>query len=214
MKRPRVLLADDHLVLLEGLKALLAPEFDIVGAVGNGRALLAAVEESEPDVVVADISMPVLDGIEAARRLHESCPRTKIVFLTMHEDPGLLRRAFRAGASGYVLKRSPVGELAAAVWEVLAGHSYISPSMSQVCGIPLTAFVDGRGARNETLTPRQREVLTLVAEGKSLKEIAATLDISVKGAEFHKYRIMKILGLRTTAELTCYAVKHGLVSLE
>jgi DNA-binding NarL/FixJ family response regulator len=132
----------------------------------------------------------------------------------MHEDPGLLRKAFRAGASGYVLKRSPVGELSAAVREVLAGHSYVSPSMSEVLEIPLTAFVGGRDARRENLTPRQQEVLTLVAEGKSLKEIAAILDISVKGAEFHKYRIMKKLGLRTTAELTCYAVKHGLVSLE
>jgi DNA-binding NarL/FixJ family response regulator len=214
VNRPRVLLADDHVVLLEGLRALLAAEFDVVGAVEDGRALLAAAESSKPDLVVVDISMPLLNGIEAALQLQKSCPRTKIVFLTMHKDAGLLKQALRAGASAYVLKQSAVRELAVAIREALAGRCYISPAIVEVLGVPVPVFLAHRVVHSDDLTPRQREVLTLVAEGKCLKEIAAILGISVKAAEFHKYRVMKILGLRTTAELTRYAVKYGLVSLE
>jgi DNA-binding NarL/FixJ family response regulator len=219
MKRPRVLLADDHMILLEGTKALLSPDFDIVGTAGDGRELLAAAAKLKPDVVVADISMPLLNGIEAARRLAESCPRCRTILLTMYKDAALLKEALRAGASGYVLKRSAVAELRTAIREALAGRFYVSPALAGLVEYPLpillappsSAAREARRGPSADLTPRQREVLQAVAEGKSLKEIAAILGITIKTVEYHKYRTMKALGVRTTAELTRYAVKLHLV---
>jgi DNA-binding NarL/FixJ family response regulator len=212
MKRLRILLADDHTILLQGLRDLLTPEFDVVGAVGDGRALLAAAEELQPDALVSDISMPLLNGIDAARRLRDLCPRCKIVVLTMHNDAGLMREAFRVGVAGYVLKTCAVQDLATAIREAMRGRMYVSPALKQVPGSPLADDRAGRGKKTGDLTPRQREVLQLAAEGKSLKEIAMVLGVAVKTAEFHKYRLMQILGVRTTAELVQYALKHRVVS--
>ena len=213
MKRARVLVADDHKILMEGLRGLLNPEFDLVGTAEDGRALLAAAEKLQPDVVILDISMPLLNGIEAARQLKQTQPDIKLVFLTMHPDVAFVREAFRAGASAYVLKRSAASELVRAIREALKGRAYLSPLVTQDT---LDTFLE-RASRAEKsfagLTTRQREVLQLVAEGRSIKEIAAILKVASKTVEFHKYRLMEELGLRTTAELTQYAIKHGIVSV-
>jgi DNA-binding NarL/FixJ family response regulator len=213
MGRPRVLLADDHTILLEGLKGLLEPDFDLVGTAENGSELLTAAEKLEPDVILLDISMPVLNGIEAARRLKEQNSKAKIVFLTMHADSRFVKEAFRVGASGYLLKRAASAELVSALREVLDGRFYVTPLITKDI---MQSLLDPNFAgedRTGQLTSRQREVLQLVAEGKSLKEIAAKLNLSTKTVEYHKRSIMDELGLRTTAELTRYAVKHGIVNL-
>lgn len=208
MPKPRLLLADDHTLVLEGLCRLLDGEFEVVGAVENGRLLVEAAETLRPDVILLDISMPLLNGIDAARLLQASVPESKLLFVTMHADREYVREAFRAGASGYVLKRSAVSELASALREVLKGNRYITPL------IPAEVLVDALDTPQENegkLTMRQREVLQLVAEGHSAKEIAEVLKISVKTAEFHKAGIMDRLGLRTTAELTRYALAQGMI---
>jgi len=213
MNRPRVLLADDHTILLEGLKGLLEPDFDLVGTAENGSELLTAADELEPDVILLDISMPVLNGIEAARRLKERNSKAKIVFLTMHADSRFVKEAFRVGASGYLLKRAASAELVSALREVLDGRFYVTPLITKdIMHSLLDPNFLGEDKTGQ-LTPRQREVLQLVAEGNSLKEIAATLNLSTKTVEYHKRSIMDELGLRTTAELTRYAVKHGIVNL-
>ena len=216
-RTPRVLLADDHTLVLEGIKKLLEPHFDLVGTVEDGRALLEAAKTLKPDVVLADISMPLLNGIDAARQLRKTLPDAKIIFLTMHSDPTYVAEAFRAGAAGYLLKRSAASELVFAIEEVLKGRFYVTPAVAKdVLG---DVFGENEASRRKpptegrSLTPRQREVLQLVAEGKSIKEIATILDISIKTVEFHKSRIMEELDLHTTAELTKYAVAHGIASL-
>ncbi len=212
MTRPRVILADDHKIVVEGLRILLEKEFELVATVADGRALVKAASELLPDVIVADISMPRLNGIEAVRQLHKTQPETKIIFLTMHADVSYATRAFEAGASAYVLKHSAASELVTAIWEALEGRTYVTELIDR----ELLASNGGASARNtdsETqLTPRQREVLQLLAEGNSAKEIAAVLHISRRTAEFHKYRIKQILGLRKSAELVQYAVRHGIVA--
>jgi DNA-binding NarL/FixJ family response regulator len=211
MARPRVLLGDDHLMFCEGLRSILEPHFDVVGIVENGQRLVAAVEQLQPDVVVADVSMPLLNGIGAARRLQKMKRPPKIVFLTMHADATFAGEAFRAGASGYVLKSSPGGEIVTAIQEALRGQVHISPV---VAGGVLEGLrespVDQKKNPSE-LTARQKEILQLIAEGKSPKEIAAILNVSPRTIEFHKYRIMEVIGVRTVAELTRYAVTHGIV---
>ena len=208
MKRPRVLLADDHKIVVEGLRSLLEPEFEIAGTVEDGRALVAAAKELWPDVIVADISMPLLNGIEAAEQLKKVDPRVKIVFLTMHPDVTYATRAFEAGASGYVLKHSAPDELVTAIREALNGRTYVTP---MIAGDLMVSFMDRpRGEPPRKLTPRQREVLQLVAEGRSAKEIASLLNISPRTVEFHKYRMMEDLGLRTSADLVQFAIKHGI----
>ncbi len=213
MSKPRVLLADDHKILIEGLRGLLEPEFELVDTVEDGRELLAAVEKYQPDVIVADISMPLLNGVEAARHILRDNPRAKIIFLTMHSDVAYAAEAFRLGASGYLLKRSAAGELVTAIREVLKGGVYVTPPIAKammsksLLGQPLEPSDPA-----SSLTARQREVLQLVAEGRTIKEIASILNVSPKTVEFHKYRLMEQLNLRTTAELTQYAVKHGIVS--
>ena len=217
MRRPRVMLADDHPILTEGIQKILEPRFELIGAVQDGRALLREAERLEPDLVLADISMPLLNGIDAARQLKKTVPRAKIVFLSMHADSAYVSEAFAAGASGYLLKSSFSSELVFALEEVLKGRFYISPAIAK--DVISTMTDSDPGSRRErpkpqsTLTPRQREVLQLVAEGKSVKEIATILDVSVKTVEFHKTRIMEQLDLHTTAELTRYAIAHRLVSL-
>ena len=211
MPRPRILLGDDHRMFSEGLQHILEPQFEIVSIVENGRELIAAAERLRPDVIVADISMPLLNGIEAARRIRKMPRPPKIVFLTMHEDLTFATAAFQAGASGYVLKRSAPGEIITAVQEAIRGHTYISPL---IAGEVVNILIEKRGRPEKLkpeLTSRQRETLQLLAEGKSPKEIAAILNISVRTVEFHKYRIMGATGARTVAELTRYAIAHGIV---
>ena len=213
MNRPRVLLADDHRVLSEGLKSLLQPYFDVVGIVSDGWELVAASTGLDPDVVVLDISMPSLNGIDAARQLRSASLRAKFVFLTMHREVVYATRALEAGASGFVLKHSAASELVTAIQEAIKGRTYIT---SQVASELMDSYrrrapasVDGCGA----LTPRQKEVLQLVTDGRSAKEIAAILCISRRTAEFHKARLMETLGLHNTVELIQYAIRTGISSV-
>jgi DNA-binding NarL/FixJ family response regulator len=215
MKRIRILLADDHTLVLEGLKRLLASEFELVGMVESGRELLAVAGKLMPDAVLLDISMPLLNGIEAARQLKKILPDIKIIILTMHDEKTYVVEAFRAGASGYLLKRSAASELACAIHEVLQGRFYLTPLIDEdVRSMVLDRFqrlrVNPRRSSSERLTPRQREVLQLVAEGCTNKEIAGILKISIKTVEYHKSGIMEKLGMHSTAELTKYALRHGI----
>jgi DNA-binding NarL/FixJ family response regulator len=213
MTRPRVLLIDDHLVVAEGLRVLLEPHFDVVGILSEGRDLLQAVEASDPDVVVLDISMPGPNGIDAARALRAANARAKVVFLTMHREDTYAERAMEAGASGFVLKHSAPTELVTAIDEVLKGGTYITPQVAGSLVGPSRGSVGGSVKRLSELTARQREVLRLVAEGHSAKEIAAALRISRRTAEFHRTRLMKTLGVRSTAELVQYAIRAGVTSV-
>jgi len=211
MKRPRVLLADDHRIVAEGLRGLLEPEFELIGIVEDGRALLTAAEKLRPDVIVADISMPLLNGIEAVRQIKRTNEDIKIVFLTMHPDVTYAASAFEAGASGYVLKHSAPSELVTAIQRAMRGKTYVTPLLE---GELKYFYKERTGKQDEVtrLTPRQREVLQLLAEGNSAKEIASILDISPRTVEFHKYRMMEALGLKSAAELIGYAVKRGIAT--
>ena len=211
--RPRVLLADDHLMVAEALKSLLTPEFDLVGVVEDGRALIEAAGTLRPDVIVADVTMPHLNGIDALIRLRQLGDQTPVVFLTMHRDVSFARRALDAGASGFVLKHSASAELVTAIRAALQGKTYLTP---QLAGEVLEAMKEGPEQADDpiaSLTPRQREVLQLLAEGRSAKEIASDLEISARTVEFHKYQMMETLDLHTNAELIHFAIKHGLVEL-
>ena len=210
MTRPRVLLADDHTMFSQGLQSLLEDDFDLVGAVADGEALVQAARRLNPDVIVVDISMPVMNGLDAVRQLKKDGATAKIIFLTMHADDRLLAEAFRCGGSGYVLKQSAGEELITGIGKVLAGQKYVTPLIATEWAEDLTKRV--RGTQKLTLTPRQREVLQLVTEGCTMKEIATRLGISTRTAESHKYEIMEGLGVETTAELIQYAVKLGLTS--
>lgn len=207
-----MLLADDHTVVIEGLRRVLEPECEIVGAVSDGRALLAAAERLQPDIVVADISMPLLNGIEAVRQMRKTVKNVKVVFLTMHADISYAANALEAGGSGFVLKSSAGEELLTAIREAMNGRKYVTSALSSQVLQSLANRNSRREDDPEALTARQREVLQLVAEGKSLKEMADILHVSPRTVEFHKYRIQEVLGLRTTGELTRYAVKHGIVA--
>jgi len=207
------LIADDHSMVIDGLRALLEPEYEVVGAVNGGRAVLPEVRRLQPDVVVIDISMPLLNGLDCARQLCDAGCTAKILILTMHPDATLAQEALAAGASGYVLKSSPGSELKAALGDVLRGRIYLSAAvtrdLNEVMG-RMTSIHEDVWAR---LTPRQREVLQLLAEGKSHKEVANVLNISVKTAEYHKYAILDKLGLKTNAELVQYAIRHGIIAV-
>jgi len=213
MKRPRVLLADDHVIVAEGLRGLLEPEFDLVGIVQDGRALLSAAEKLRPDVIVADISMPLLNGIDAVRQIKKIHEEIKVVFLTMHPDVTYAVSALEAGALGYVLKHSAPAELVAAIQSALRGKTYVTPLLA---GELMQFYKKRPDQRDELtrLTPRQREVLQLLAEGRSAKDIASVLKISPRTVEFHKYRIMEDLGIKTVAELVRYAINQGISSQE
>jgi DNA-binding NarL/FixJ family response regulator len=212
MSKPRIVLADDHRIILEGLKKLLEAEFEVVEAVEDGRELLKAATRQRPDVIVADISMPNMNGLEAVRQIHKERKEIKIVFLTMHADTAYAANALETGASGYVLKNSAPDELVTAIHEALQGRTYVTPQISSEL---VRAYHDGKHRRITSaadLTPRQRKVLQLLADGHAIKDIAASLDISPKNVEYHKYRIMDLLGIKTTAELVRYAVQQGLVT--
>ena len=213
MKKPRVLLADDHRIVLEGLRSLLEPEFDIVGMVEDGQALVTEVLRLRPDLVVVDISMPILNGIDAAIQLKKTDARIRVVFLTMHADVEYAASAFEAGASGFVLKHSAPSELITTLRAAMRGGAYATSAISG-------EFIDSdRQKVNEpeelkvALSPRQREVLRLHARGKSAKEIASVLQISTRTVEFHKYRMMETLNIKTSAELIQYAVKCGFAAM-
>jgi len=204
-RRTRILLADDHRVLTDALTATLEGEFEVAGTFENGRDLLDALDTESADVVVLDISMPGMNGLEAARRISAQHPAVRIVFLTMHPERPYVDQALDSGASAYVLKREAASDLARAIRSAMAGERYISPSAAQ-------PSPEAAPKHAEDLTARQREVLQLVAEGRSAKVIASELKISPKTVEFHKAAIMERLGLHTTADLVRYALSHGMVS--
>jgi DNA-binding NarL/FixJ family response regulator len=207
-QRPKVLLADDHAIVAEGLAILLKDQFDLVGTVGDGSELMDAARRLRPDVIVADIAMPVTSGLEALRRLKAAKNDAKVIFLTMHADAELATEAFRAGASGYVLKHSAGEELITAIREVLQGRIYLTPLITKDV---ITTLTEPAPKPAVKLTPRQCEVLRLIAEGRRMKEIAAILELSTRTVESHKYEMMRSLGVESTAELVRYAIQIGLV---
>jgi DNA-binding NarL/FixJ family response regulator len=212
MKRARILLADDHRLVAEALKSLLSAEFELLDVVEDGRALLKAARELHPDVIVADVTMPGLNGIDALIQMKKVNPDVKVVFLTMHPEVGYARRALDAGARGYVLKHSAPDELVTAIHSALAGKTYITPALA---GGVLEAMKHKPTQAADPLTlltPRQREILQLLAEGRSAKEIGGTLQISARTVESHKYQMMETLGLQTNADLVHLAIQSGLVA--
>ena len=213
MKKPSVLMADDHSLVLAGLRKLVEADYDVVGTVEDGRALVEAAQKLRPDLILLDISMPLLNGLEAARQLRTLVPDSKIIFLTMHASPTYATEAFQAGASGYLLKHSAAEELDQAIKSVLQGRHYLTPLITkEVMDSVLSPSTGERGTAT-ALTPRQREVLQLVAEGHGTKEIATILSLSVKTVEFHKARLMQQLDLHNVADLTKYAITQGITSL-
>lgn len=211
MSRPRVLLADDHRVVAEGLRSLLAEAFDVVGVVEDGSEMVAAAMELKPDVIVADISMPGLSGLDALARLKRDDPGVRVVFLTMHTEGAYARRALAAGACGYVVKHSAASELVEALRAALAGKAFVSPTVAgNVSGGRRRPVVGDAGV---TVPPRQREILELMAGGLSAKEIANVLSISTRTVEFHKAEMMEAWGLHNSAELVLFAIKHGIVTI-
>lgn len=210
MSRPRVVLADDHTMLVEAFEKLLAPSCEIVGKVSDGMALVNAVRELRPDVVVLDISMPLMNGLTAASRIREFDKDVKLVFLTMNEDPDLAAQAFHVGASAYLLKRSAASELLSAIQQVVLRRSYVTPLVTE--GM-MQSLMEGGAEKQgrQELTQRQREVVQLLAEGRSMKEVANILNIAPRTVAFHKYRLMEQLRVKTNAELIQYAVKHHIV---
>ena len=212
MRRPRVLLADDHRLLREAFVKLLEPDCDVVGAVTDGRALLEEAPKLRPDVVVVDIAMPLLNGLDAARQLKRSMPSVKVIFLTVSEDPDLAAEAFRAGGSAFLLKNSAASELLQAIADVMQGRSYVTPLATRdMVDNLLRRPESAKGARE--LSPRQREVLQLLAEGHTMKEIASILKITARTVAFHKYSMMEDLGITSSAALVQYAIKARIVSL-
>jgi DNA-binding NarL/FixJ family response regulator len=213
----RVLLADDHVLVAEGIQKLLEPEFELVGIVADGRSLIAAAAKLQPDIAVVDISLPLLNGLDASQQVKKTNPNIKIIILTMHSEPNFVTQAFRVGVSGYVLKQSVGSELVQAIREVMKGRTFVSPMVTQslvdqAVNPPSASSTEPNGFA-QSLSARQREVLQLVAEGKATKEIASILNVSIKTVEFHKTRIMKELRLRSAAELTKYAIASGLTSI-
>jgi DNA-binding NarL/FixJ family response regulator len=209
MSKPRILVADDHTLVLEGFRRILQEHYELVGTAGDGYALLTAAKTVQPDIVILDISMPLLNGIDTATQLKKLCPSTKIIIVTMHAGADYVRSAFEAGASAYVLKGSAVDELEQAVRAVLRGHSYITPLITKEV---VDVYLSTGSEKPRGLTPRQREVLQLLAEGRTAKEIANLLHITSRTVEFHKGQILEQLKLKTTADLIKYALTHGIVT--
>ena len=210
MSRPRILLADDHVLLAQALEHLLQPEFDVVGTVSDGRALLKAAGDLTPDVVVVDIGMPLLNGLDAGEQLKAQHPHIKVIYLTQNREPRFAIEAFRRQASGYLLKDSAASELTTAIRDALRGKTYVSPVIARGIQDEMATPVEQVELRE--LSPREREVLQLLAEGKSMKEVGALLAISPRTVEFHKYRIMELLRVKTNAELVQQAIKLGLIA--
>jgi DNA-binding NarL/FixJ family response regulator len=213
MKKPSVLMADDHSLILAGLRKLVEGECEVVGTVQDGRALVEAAQTLRPDLILLDISMPLLNGLEAARQLRTLVPDSKLIFLTMHASPTYATEAFQAGASGYLLKHSAAEELSQAIKSVLQGRHYLTPLLTKEVMDSVLSPSTGERGTPTALTARQREVLQLVAEGHGTKEIATILSLSVKTVEFHKARLMQQLDLHTIAALTKYAITQGIISL-
>jgi DNA-binding NarL/FixJ family response regulator len=204
---------DDHTLVLEGIRKLLENEFDLVGTVEDGHALLQAAQRLRPDVILLDISMPLLNGIEACRQLVKSMPNARVVFLTMHADVVYVEEALRAGGSGYLLKRSAAAELTGAINAVMRGRRYVTPLIDWKESTTSARQNDADQAVSKRLTPRQRQVLQLVAEGRANKEIAALLHVSEKTVDYHKSSIKRELVLSSTAELTQFAIKHRIIGI-
>jgi DNA-binding NarL/FixJ family response regulator len=212
MNKPRVLLADDHTLVLEGFQKLLEEHCELVGTAEDGRTLVDIAARTHPDIVLLDISMPLLNGIDAAKKLKKLLPDVKLIFVTMHADAAYINEAFKAGASGYLIKRSAAKELVQAIQSVMNDSYYVTPLITKDVISSFLAPGQTRTAAVDDLTARQREILQLVAEGFSAKEIAGQLKVSHRTVEFHKAKIMELLDLHTTADLVKYAVSHGLVS--
>lgn len=215
MAKPRILMADDHSIMLAGLRKLVEGICDVVGAVEDGRALVEAAERLRPDLILLDISMPLLNGMDAARQIKKLMPDAKLIFLTMHASPAFATEALRAGASGYLLKQSAASELPEAIEVVLKGKIYLTPAITRPvleAALKPEQRVLKRAASE--LTPRQREVLQLIGEGKSTKDIATLLNVSVKTVEFHKTRLMEQLDVHSTANLMKFAIAEGLASVD
>ena len=209
---PRILIADDHTLVAEACKKLLEADYEVVGTVSDGRALVRAAAELRPHLIIVDVAMPILNGLDAGQQIKELLPPVKLVFLTMNHDADLAAEAFRRGASGYLLKTCAASELAIAVLEVLRGKSYLSPAIAKDTVDFLLRQDKKLIDEADRLTPRQREVLQLLAEGKAMKEVADVLKMTTRTVAFHKYRMMEALNIRTNAELVQYAVRHHLVS--
>jgi DNA-binding NarL/FixJ family response regulator len=210
MKLPRVILADDHTLITEALRQLVASHFEVVATVADGHALLDSATSLKPDVIVVDIAMPLLNGLEAGRQLKQRMPGVKLVFLTMNEDPELAVEAMKSGASGYLLKKSAASELLQAIQAALRGKSYVTPQIARGMQESFIRNPQGR-SHHKSITPRQREVAQLLAEGKSMKEAADILRVTPRTVAFHKYRIMQDLGLKTNADLIQFAIKSRIV---
>jgi DNA-binding NarL/FixJ family response regulator len=213
MNRPRILLADDHRLVADGLRSLLLSEFDLVGVVEDGRSLVEAAKKLLPDVIVADIGMPKLNGLEALSQLKKDNSQVKVVMLTMHREPAFARRAIEAGASGFVLKHSAADELLTAIRAALEGKTYLTPAIAAGVFSEMKPGGNQTGDPQSALTVRQREILQLLAEGLSAKEIAAQLNISTRTVESHKYQMMESLAINNSAELVHYALKHGITPM-
>ena len=213
MQRTRILLADDHNLVAELCKRLLETEYEVVGIATDGRALVRAATELKPDVIIADVGMPILNGLDAAQQVKQKLPTVKIIFLTMNPDPDIAAEAFRRGASAYLVKTSAASEVVASVREVMRGKTYISPTISKEA-IDLSLWQHKKLVDDsEKLTDRQREVLQLLAEGKGMKEVAAILNMTTRTVAFHKYRIMEVLGTKNNADLVKYAVRNRMTTL-
>lgn len=209
--KARILLGDDHALILDGLRNVLQSQYEIAGLAKDGRALVQAAEKLKPDLVVVDISMPLLNGFEAAKQIKKSLPHTKVIFLSQHLNPAYLKQALRLGASGYVLKAGATEELQQAIEAVLRGKTYITPAFGEDVIARLWNREGELSEESEGLTERQREILQLIVEGRGNKEIADILHLSVKTIEFHRARIMAKLGVKTVAELTKAALQQGLI---
>jgi DNA-binding NarL/FixJ family response regulator len=209
-QRARLLLADDHTLVAEACKRLLEPEFDVIGIVNDGRALMHAAAELKPQIVIIDIAMPLLNGLDAGEQVKHALPNAKLVYLTMNTSPEIAAEAFRRGASGYLPKNAAASELLSAVREVLKGHSYLSPLIAKDT---VEFLLRKRKIRPESphITKRQREVLQLLAEGLSMKQVAEMLKLRPGTVAFHKYRIMATLGIRTNADLLKFAIKQHMI---
>lgn len=209
MIRPRILLADDHAMVMDAFATVLAEECEIVGKVSDGRALVAAAVQLHPDIAVLDVTMPLLNGLDAARQIRQKAPGVKLVFVTVHDEPEVAAEAFRAGASAYLLKRSAGAELTSAIREVAQGRSYVTPLITE--NLLSTLLSPEEQERATQLSARQREILQLLAEGRSMKEVGSLLSLTPRTVAFHKYRMMEQLGVKSTAELIQYAVRNHIV---
>jgi DNA-binding NarL/FixJ family response regulator len=213
MSLPTIVLADDHRILAEALRSMLTPHFNVVDVVYDGRELVSAAKRLEPDLVVADISMPLLNGIDAVNQLKKQNPKVRVVFLTMHQEPGYASRALEAGASGYVLKHAAAAELVTALEAAMRGETYISPSIAGEVFRARQNPPKDPSDEASRLTPRQREILQLLVEGQSAKQIAAALSISSRTVEYHKYQMMECLHLHTSAELIHFGIRSAEMGL-